>query len=247
MAPWSVREREEALRLLQTGMEQLGCTAFAGRAPLLVELAVQVLEKNSQVNLTAMTGVRDVVAKHLLDSLTPFLVVDPAAGTSVVDIGSGGGFPGLPLALCRPDLRFTLVDANGKKARALEDLRRRLAVEGTVVVQGRAEDLGRRPEYRESFDLAVARAVAPLPVLAEFCLPLVRPGGSFLAMKGPGLEQELAAASRALELLGGRPAGTRRLELPFNGGERALQLIRKHKTTPPSYPRRPGKPAQHPL
>ncbi len=211
--------------------------------------------------ITTITDPVHAAIKHFLDSLTALLIRDIRPGELVADIGSGGGFPGLPLAVLRPAASFTLVESNLRRAAHLQQLISDLGLPNVSVLSHRAEDLARDPAppphrliassplrpFRESFDLVIARALAPMPVLLEYCLPLVRVGGDCLALKGPGGEAELRRSQRALDLLGGRVAATLPLMLPQSMGERLLILIRKHSPTPPRYPRRPGAPAKRPL
>lgn len=165
-------------------------------------------------------------------------------GTSVVDVGSGGGLPGLPLKIARPDLRLTLVEADQAKAAFLVRACAALGLDGVAVVDRRAEDLGQDPAYRESFDVAVARALAPMPVLAELCLPLVKVGGRLLAQKTAS--ESVGRAARAIETLGGslREVVAAPSALRSSG---TVVIVEKVRSTPPAYPRRPGVPARKPL
>ena len=177
------------------------------------------------------------------DSLVLLDVLGDA--NTLVDVGSGGGLPGLPLKLARPRLRVTLVEANRKKAAFLTHATAVLGLEGVEVVAMRAEEAGRLPRLRDAFDVATARALAPMPVLAELCLPFVRPGGRLLAMKAEG-EPELDAARRALAALNAEPTGV----VPAPSAARSLGrvfVVRKLGPTPDAYPRRPGLPARKPL
>lgn len=202
--------------------------------------------ENEKVNLTAITDPAGMAVKHVADSLLAFLVAEWPQGASVCDVGTGGGLPGLILALVRRDLELCLVDAVLKKLRAVERISAAvgLAVE---TVHARAEELGRRPGYREGFDVVTARAVAFLPALAELCLPLVRVGGWFVALKGPEADEEIEAAAAALRALGGELGQVRRVTLPLGAGGRTLIGIRKTHPTPDAYPRRAGIPAKNPI
>jgi len=204
-----------------------------------------LLEHNPRAGLTSLTDPVEIAAKHYLDSLTCLLVRDLAASEEVADIGSGGGFPGMVLALARPAARFTLVDSSAKRTAFLRIAADALHLTNTTIITARAEALGQDPDYRERYDLVLSRALAPLPVLLEYCLPLARLGGQVLAMKGP--DAGLTASAQALTTLGGRLATTHRLELPQGLGARTLVLLEKIATTPARYPRRPGAPAKRPL
>lgn len=213
---------------------------------MILSFIERLVEANRSLNLTAITDPAAIAAKHVGDSLTCLLVGDWPEGASVCDIGTGGGFPGMLLAIVRPDLDVCLVDSAGKKVEFLASVARELATP-VRTVHGRAEELGRRGEFRERYDVVVARAVARLPVLAELCLPLLKRSGWFIAMKGPAGREELAESGRALRVLGGEAHEVREVALPLDAGQRTLIAIRKEASTPPSYPRRPGIPAKKPL
>jgi 16S rRNA (guanine527-N7)-methyltransferase len=166
---------------------------------------------------------------------------------TLIDVGTGAGFPGIPLKIVFPHLRVVLLDSLRKRVDFLKDLIRELGLDQVEAIHGRAETVARESVYREQFDLATARAVARLPVLAEYCLPFVRVGGWFVAMKGPEAGKELEEAEGALRKLGGGDVSKEDLLLPAGKGERKLLIIRKQSPTPASYPRRPGIPVKQPL
>ncbi|MCL6557311.1 MAG: 16S rRNA (guanine(527)-N(7))-methyltransferase RsmG [Firmicutes bacterium] len=206
-----------------------------------------LIEWNAKVNLTSLVRPGDVVIKHFIDSLSCLLVHKPVYGSRMVDIGTGAGFPGLPLKIARPDLRCTLIESAGRKVSFLHQLVGSLDLLDVDVAYGRAEELARREHYRDSFDLALARAVAPLPVLLEYTLPFLKTGGYFIALKGPAVEGELPASGNALKALRGLVREIKIIFLPFTVDERRLILIEKTGPTPEKYPRRPGVPARRPL
>lgn len=207
--------------------------------------AAELMRWNERVNLTAITDEHAIVARHFLDSLRCGLSWG-APPASLIDVGSGAGFPGLVLKIAWPAIRVTLVESIAKKAAFLEHMRVRLGLSDVVVLVARAEVLGHDPAQRERYDVAVARAVAGLPVLAEYCLPLCRIGGRFLAPKGAQIAGELAGAQAAITRLGGRVAAIEPVLIP--GIEpRTLVVIDKLAATPPQYPRAPGLPAKRPL
>ncbi|MEA5050590.1 MAG: 16S rRNA (guanine(527)-N(7))-methyltransferase RsmG [Oscillospiraceae bacterium] len=210
----------------------LGVTLGENAARQLDVYCAELAETNRTLNLTAIVEPRDVEIKHLLDSLA-VLSCGRLSGR-VADIGTGAGFPGVVLKAACPALDVTLIDATGKKLAFCE---RASALAGVrvEVVHGRAEELA-RGALRESFDGATARAVASLPALLEYCLPLVRRGGCFIALKGPEADEEVAASKKALALLGGRVADIRRFALP-DGAKRALVIVEKISQTPTKYPR----------
>lgn len=233
--------------VLTGGLRELGIELRNEQASLFERYLDFLREENERLNLTAITEPHDVAVKHFVDSATVLRAVSPGSEESVVDVGSGGGFPGVPLAILRPDLRVTLVEASQKKAAFLERLRGRLGLENVAVVTGRAEEVGRRREHRELHDVAVARAVAPLAVLWEYLLPLVRVGGLAVAPKGPGVTEELAAGERAARTLGGGRQEVREFALPGEAGARRVVIVGKERPCPATYPRRPGVPARKPL
>ena len=202
-----------------------------------------LVEYNAKYNLTAITEEKEVYMKHFLDSLAgePLLF----EGARVVEVGSGGGFPSVPLMFVRDDLRFTLVESTGKKCDFLRTVINEFRLNATVK-NARAEDCGRDPALREQFDICIARAVARLNTLSEYCLPLVKRGGFLLAYKG-NAEEEISEASRAISILGGGKTEAFPYELPEGYGNRTLVRIQKEKPTPEKYPRGQGRERSKPL
>lgn len=202
-----------------------------------------LVECNAKYNLTAITEEKEVYIKHFLDSLAgePLLF----KGARVVEVGSGGGFPSIPLMLVRGDLHFTLIESTGKKCDFLRAVIREFDLNATVK-NARAEDCGREPALREQFDICIARAVARLNTLSEYCLPLVKKGGSMIAYKG-NAEEEINEARNAIFLLGGKGAEAFPYELPEGYGSRTLVRIQKEKSTPEKYPRGQGRERSKPL
>ncbi len=205
-----------------------------------------LVEWNEKINLTAITEEDDIVIKHFIDSLTllPHFKKDPL---SLIDVGTGAGFPGIPLKISRENLNVTLLDSLDKRIKFLNEVGQALKLKGIRAIHGRAEDMGVKPEHRERYDVAVARAVAALPVLSEYCLPFVKPGGLFIAMKGPDGEKEAAESEKAFSVLGGKLEAVEKLILPHSDNERCLILVRKCRHTPPAYPRKSGKPTKAPI
>lgn len=216
-------------------MEQIGLPQAAAEYDRFARYCTELQQWNQRMNLTAITDDEGVAEKHFADSLLPLTLAALPQGASLVDVGSGAGFPGLPMALARPDLRVTFLDSLQKRLTFLAALTAELNVPATML-HARAEDAGQNTAYRERFDVATARAVANLNALAEYCLPLVRVGGLFLALKGAAGEEELAAAAGAIAKLGGRVEATHCYALP-GGDARVLLVIRKEKPTPIQYPR----------
>lgn len=204
---------------------------------------------NSRMNLTAITGYEEVQVKHFLDSLTCLLAMDTVApGQSLLDVGSGAGFPGLVLQIACPELNVTLVEATGKKASFLRDMIDRLGAKKVRIVNARAEEMGHDPDHREVYDWVVARAVAEMAELAEYMLPFCRVGGTCLALKGGDIAGEIEGAARAIEVLGGRLARTIPVQVSaLSGLHRQVLVIAKVKPTPAIYPRRPGVAHKRPI
>lgn len=246
---------EEHLEVLRRGLVALAGAPGQEAARDSVRLAAllrhleEVRDWNRRVNLTGITDLGEMVVKHTLDSaaLVGRVPVDP--GMRVLDVGTGAGFPGVVVRLLVPGVRLTLLDALQKRCRFLEHLCGVLwpGDQGVEVLWGRAEEWGHRPGYREAFDLVTARAVAEMRVLAEFCLPFVRVGGRFVALKGPGGRREVEEAAQALATLGGEVTGLWEVALPEGAGERLLVEVTKVRPTPAAYPRRPGVPEKRPL
>ena len=203
---------------------------------------------NQKFNLTAITDMDGIQVKHFLDSLSTLKALPPGlARARVVDVGTGAGFPGLALKIICPDIRLTLVEATGKKIQFCQAMVEQLNLTGVTLVKARAEEVGRDPAHREQYDWALARAVAELPVLAEYLLPLVRRGGFCLAQKGDGALLEAQAAEGALRRLGGQLKQVVPVELPGVVETRYLVVLEKIAATPEAYPRRPGVPSKNPL
>lgn len=193
---------------------------------------------NEKINLTAITDPEGITVKHFLDSVYPFTFFELPKNASVIDIGSGAGFPSCPLKIFRRDISITLLDSLNKRVNFQKLLSDSLGLDA-VCIHGRAEELGKAPEYREKFDAAAARAVANLAELCEYCMPFVKKGGVFAALKGSGGEEELSPAEDIIKKLGGSVELVKKYALP-NGDGRTLILIRKVSATPPKYPRNKG-------
>lgn len=193
---------------------------------------------NRRMNLTAITDDRGVAEKHFLDSLLPLTLWEIPAGASLIDVGTGAGFPGVPLAVLAPSLRVTLLDSLNKRVEWLGETCKALGLSNACAIQARAEEAGRYADLRERFDFAAARAVADLRVLAELCLPFVRVGGWFLAMKGTDCGRELEQAQPLIQALGGRLAGVEDYAIPHTQVTHRVVRIEKIAATPSQYPRR---------
>jgi 16S rRNA (guanine527-N7)-methyltransferase len=203
-------------------------------------------EWNSFMNLTAITEHEEVLKKHFLDSLSIVKAVKMEDIHTVMDIGTGAGFPGIPLKISYPHLKVVLLDSLGKRVKFLNHVINELGLEDISAIHGRAEDFARQAEYREQFDLCVSRAVANLSSLSEYCLPYTRKNCLFVSYKSGKVEEELENAKRAISLLGGKVEHVSKFMLT-DAGERALVVIRKEKHTPNKYPRKAGLPSREPL
>ena len=200
---------------------------------------------NEKINLTAITDPQEICVKHFADSLSVLAKVEIPQDTKLIDVGTGAGFPGLALKIARPDLRVTLLDSTKKKLMVLDDISQKLELD-VELLHKRAEEAGQSRPYREQFDIATARAVANLAVLSEYCLPFVKVGGRFLAMKSAKTQEELAGAKKAIGQLGGRVETVHTLQLE-TAGERTILELKKQSPTPAQYPRPSAKIARFPL
>ncbi|MDO5725767.1 MAG: 16S rRNA (guanine(527)-N(7))-methyltransferase RsmG [Tissierellia bacterium] len=203
-----------------------------------------LLEWNKKFNLTAITEPREVDTKHHVDSLSVFLT-NIETNAKVIDIGTGAGFPGIPMKLYRKDLEILLLDSLKKRIGFLDTVIKELKLDNIETIHGRAEELGRNQDYREKYDIAISRAVANLRTLAEYSLPFVKPGGKFIAMKGPEPQQEINESKNAIKILGGKYLETIKVE--FDDYEHNLIVIKKIAPTANKYPRAGGKPKNRPL
>ncbi|ATN03731.1 16S rRNA (guanine(527)-N(7))-methyltransferase RsmG [Staphylococcus capitis] len=205
-----------------------------------------LVEWNEKMNLTSITEEHDVYLKHFFDSITPSFYYDFDGELSICDVGAGAGFPSIPLKIVFPELKVTIVDSLNKRIQFLNHLAAELGLQDVSFVHDRAESYG-KGAYRESYDIVTARAVARLTVLSELCLPLVKKGGQFIALKSSKGEEELQEANFAINILGGNVKETFSFELPEDAGQRQMIVIDKRRQTSKKYPRKPGTPNKSPL
>ena len=221
----------------------------AEQRDLFDQLMLLLIEKNSQINLTAITDPEEIREKHFADSLAICLCKEPAEklrkGAKVLDLGTGGGFPALPIKIVYPGTDIMMLDATRKKLTVLDEMTGALGLKNAATVWGRAEELAHQPEYRAYFDMVVSRAAMYLPALIECAVPFLKEGGMLIAYKQGSNEDEIAASGRALDELNARI--TRQVPYSVSGDLRRLVMIEKTGPTPDKYPRRPGKPAKNPL
>lgn len=242
MTNWFDRELVD---LLVGQAAAVGVNLSVAQTNSLLAYGQEVERENRHFNLSAIVDPQEVIRKHFVDSLAALPYLPPNA-KNLADVGSGAGFPGLALKIVRPEIEVTLVESIKKKGNFLRQTAAALGLTGVNVCQRRAEELGQDPDFREKFSLATARAVAGLPVLLEYSLPLVAVGGCFIAYKGPGVSEEMEVAKKALSILGGEVAEVKEFSLA-GGEQRSLVLVHKVAPTPGEYPRGPGRPAKRPL
>jgi 16S rRNA (guanine527-N7)-methyltransferase len=232
-----VREAQEVFNVHITGRQ----------AVALITFEKELMEWNQKFNLTAIRDSESIRTKHFLDSFSCVLGWRAHPPASLIDVGTGAGFPGIPLKILYPNLRLTLVESVGKKAMFCQHIVRVLGLDTVEVVKARAEDVGQDPHHREQYDWAVARAVANLNILSEYLLPLVKLGGTMLAQKGESGPAEAQSAEKAMKLLGGKLKQLIPVNLPGVADDRYLVLVDKVAATPPKYPRKAGIPMKTPL
>ena len=239
-------ERMENIEgFLRGAANALGVELFPAQTDAFQKYMKLLLDWNKKMNLTAITEPRDVVIKHFADSLTVLTAVELKRGARVIDVGTGAGFPGIPLRIAREDLQMTLLDSQQKRLDFLQEVCKKIRITADTV-HARAEEAGREKAYRMKFDLAVSRAVAPLNVLCEYCMPFVRMGGVFVAMKGPGAQEEIEQAHKAIQELGCELVESKKMML-IDGSQRILVVCQRTKGLSGEYPRHGSKIAKKPL
>lgn len=232
---------------LEEGIRQLGLNLSTDQLNQFITYYEILVEWNQVMNLTAITEFDEVVQKHFVDSLSIVKAVDMKEKLNIIDIGTGAGFPGIPIKIAFPHVEVVLLDSLNKRIQFLNEVIQTLQLKGIRAVHGRAEDFSRNKEYREVFDLGVSRAVANLASLAEYCMPYVKVGGTFLPYKSGKIEEELEQSKKAIHVLGGKIEDKVLFQLPNSDIERAFVKIKKVQSTPKSYPRKAGMPTKSPI
>lgn len=233
--------------ILIQGSKELNIEITDHQVDQLIKYKDILLEWNQKMNLTAIEDEKEVMIKHFLDSLSCIQTKYLKNEGTMIDVGTGAGFPGGPLKIALPNMKLTLLDSLKKRIGFLEEVCKETALESVEFVHGRAEDFGQNKGYREKYDYAVSRAVAALNVLVEYCLPFVKVGGYFICQKGPGLMEELPEAKNAIKVLGGEVVEQIAVTLPFSDITHYILVIKKIKQTPAKYPRKAGKPSKEPI
>lgn len=233
--------------LLSKGLKELGIDVNDNMLDNLKVYRDMLADWNQHMNLTGIVDEKEVYIKHFLDSISSVKNGYIKDGISLIDVGTGAGFPGLPLRICLENINLTLLDSLNKRINFLQEVSKNVEIDNVKYIHGRAEDFGKLEEYREKYDVATARAVAGLPVLMEFCVPFVKVGGYFVCLKGPNANLELEESKAAMEVLGVEFIEKINVELPESDLNHNILVFKKVKNTPEKYPRKAGKPSKSPI
>lgn len=234
------------ISILENGFKQLNIQYDTNTIENFIKYKDLLLEWNKKINLTAITDDEGIAVKHFLDSISPLNVID-FRNKSVIDVGTGAGFPGLPIKIIEKSVKLTLLDSLNKRINFLDEVISLINIENTRTIHGRAEDVAKDNQYREKFDIGISRAVANLPILLEYCMPFVKVNGYFVCLKGPNVEDEIIEASKALSVLGGIVDKVEKIELPNSDIVHTVIIIKKIRQTPTTYPRKAGTPSKKPI
>ena len=235
------------LTILEEGCKELGITLDENQKKQFTDFYEYLVEKNKVMNLTGITEFQEVLIKHFLDSLACVKAVDMSRIKRIMDIGTGAGFPGVPLKIAFPHLEACLLDSLKKRVNFLEETFQMLKLENITAIHGRAEEYAKNKQYRETYDLCVSRAVSNLATLSEYCLPYVKTGGYFISYKSGTVQEEVEQAQKAVKILGGKIQDVVYFQLPDSEIQRSLVVIENIKATPGRYPRKAGTPLKEPL
>lgn len=241
---------DNGLKIFYKGLEELGIELSNAQIEHFVKFYEMLVEKNKVMNLTAITEFEEVIVKHFIDSLAIVKVIDKdrlSDDINIIDIGTGAGFPGIPLKIAFPKIKITLLDSLNKRINFLREVSDELNFDNIDFIHGRSEDFGKNPQYREKFDICVSRAVANLATLSEFCIPFVKVGGSFVSYKAGDCGEEVSTSTKAVDKMGGIIKKQLEYVVPTSDLNRVLLLIEKEKATPKSFPRKAGTPAKEPI
>ncbi|NLY85408.1 MAG: 16S rRNA (guanine(527)-N(7))-methyltransferase RsmG [Tissierellia bacterium] len=236
-----------SIEALLKGVGDLNIELSQVQAERFVKYKELLKEWNKKINITAITEDDEIDIKHFLDSLTPVTTRLFENSIKLIDIGTGGGFPGLPLKIYNEGLKVTLLDSLNKRIAFLKEVIEALGLKDIEAIHGRAEEFGRKEDFREQYDISISRAVASLNTLSEYCIPFVKVGGYFVSMKGPDVEDELREAEGGIKILGGKIVEVATVKIPLSDIVHTLIIIEKIKETPTKYPRAGGKPKKNPL
>ena len=236
--------------ILIDGAQRLGINLNEEQIKKFSRYLELLVQWNQKINLTSLKTPQEIIIKHFLDSISCIKVINKYIDSkriNIIDTGTGAGFPGMPIKIICPSIRLSLLEARKKKTTFLENVTEEMNFQQVKILNGRAETFGKGADHRERYDIAISRAVARLNVLSEYCLPLVRVGGLFIAQKGRSYKQETEKSHKAVQLLGGELIGVEKVIVPFINQERYLLVIKKIKHTPSKYPRKEGLPQKRPL
>ncbi len=234
-------------KLLKDSMLQLGFEISEKQISQFMTYKQLLLEWNEKINLTAITDEKDIILKHFVDSVSLLTAIDIKEGMSFIDVGTGAGFPGIPVKIMFPQINITLLDSLQKRITFLEEVIGTLQLQNTECIHMRAEDGGQSKELREHFDCCVSRAVASLNILCEYCMPFVKCGGYFVSLKGPDVSQEIMEAQKAISTLGCKLEKTEKVEIPNSDITHSVIILKKLCQTPSQYPRKAGKASKSPI
>ncbi|MDP3386378.1 MAG: 16S rRNA (guanine(527)-N(7))-methyltransferase RsmG [Eubacteriales bacterium] len=233
--------------LLETLFRQSDIAITAKQINQFLDYEKLILEWNQKINITAITESRDIYIKHFIDSAIVNQYIGSKTPYSLIDVGTGGGFPGIPMKIMDEAIRLTLLDSLNKRIAFLQAVVDALSLKDVILIHGRAEDFGTSIEFRQKYDVATSRAVASINVLSEYCLPFVKMGGVFIALKGENIEDELKNGEKAVKLLGGEVVSVIKYVIPGTDMGRSVVMIKKVSDTPERYPRKAGTPSRKPL
>jgi 16S rRNA (guanine527-N7)-methyltransferase len=235
------------MKLLTEALDDMGLCYDEEKLCLFQSYMERILDWNEKVNLTSITDRREFIKKHYVDSIALCGFPQMKGATEIIDVGTGAGFPGIPLAILYPDKKFLLMDSLNKRIKIIEEISKEIGLKNVEFIHGRAEELAQNKMYREHFDLCVSRAVANLAVLTEYCLPFVKIGGWFAPYKTGTAEEELRESLQAIKLLGGKMEENQKLNIKGYDLDHRILFIKKVNKTPAKYPRKAGTPAKEPL